>query len=176
MSSYKHALVLGASGVSGWAVVNQLLEGYPDGTTHWDRVTAVTNRPLSVAVSQWPDKASLQIVSGIDLLAGTLEDLKGVLDDKVADVDKVTHVYYYGMPPCPPSLFFRISSVFPPSSDKPAYKTNPDFDREKKDAVDMLARAISAVDQLSDRLQFVAFQTGAKVGTPSPWQTASADH
>jgi hypothetical protein len=44
-----------------------------------------------------------------------------------------------------------------------AYKANPDFQREKKDAVDMLVRAVTAVDQLSPVLQFVAFQTGAKV-------------
>lgn len=44
-----------------------------------------------------------------------------------------------------------------------AYKANTDFQQEKKDAVDMLARSITAVDRLSSKLQFVAFQTGAKV-------------
>lgn len=44
-----------------------------------------------------------------------------------------------------------------------AYKANPNFDQEKKDAVDMLVRAVTAVDMLSPALEFVAFQTGAKV-------------
>jgi hypothetical protein len=44
-----------------------------------------------------------------------------------------------------------------------AYKANTNFQEEKKDAVDMLERSITAVDRLSSKMQFVAFQTGAKV-------------
>ena len=92
---YKHALVLGASGVSGWAVVDQLLKGYPN-NERWDKVTALTNRPLSLEVSQWPKKNSLQIVSGIDLLNGSTEDLINVLKQQIVDIDNVTHIFYYG--------------------------------------------------------------------------------
>lgn len=92
---YKHALIFGASGVSGWAVVDQLLKDYPDGE-RWDRVTALTNRPLSLEVSQWPAKDSLQIVSGINLLKGSQEDLLQVMKSRIVDIDKVTHVFYYG--------------------------------------------------------------------------------
>ena len=94
-SSYKHALVFGASGVSGWAVVDQLLKGYPN-NERWDKVTALTNRPLSVDVSQWPQKDNLQIVSGIDLLKRSETDLENVLKEQIADVENVTHVFYYG--------------------------------------------------------------------------------
>lgn len=45
-----------------------------------------------------------------------------------------------------------------------AYKTNTDFEQERRDAIDMLARSVTAIDQLSSKLEFVAFQTGAKVG------------
>jgi nucleoside-diphosphate-sugar epimerase len=92
---YKHALVFGASGVSGWAVVDQLLKGYPD-NERWDKVTALTNRPLNIDVSLWPNKDGLQIVSGINLLKGSTEDLMQVMKDKIGDVDNVTHVFYYG--------------------------------------------------------------------------------
>lgn len=94
-NSYKHALVFGASGVSGWAAINELLHGYPD-NTRWDKVTALTNRPLSIEVSQWPNKDNLQIVSGIDLLKGSIEELMGVMKEKIPDVENVTHVFYYG--------------------------------------------------------------------------------
>lgn len=94
-NSYKHALVFGASGVSGWAVVNQLLQGYPN-NQNWDKVTALTNRPLSLEVSQWPNKDSLQIVSGVNLLKGSTEDLMNVMKQQIIDVGNVTHVFYYG--------------------------------------------------------------------------------
>ncbi|KAB5560328.1 hypothetical protein GE09DRAFT_961497 [Coniochaeta sp. 2T2.1] len=134
----KHALVFGASGVSGWAVVDQLLKGYPD-NGRWGKVTALTNRPLSLDVSQWPTSQSLQIVSGINILDGSTEELINAMRERIVDVDCVTHVFYY------------------------AYKANTDFQQEKKDAVDMLARSITAIDRLSRQLQFVAFQTGAKM-------------
>ena len=93
--SYKHALVFGASGVSGWAVINQLLQGYPN-NERWDRVTALTNRPLSLEVSQWSSNDNLQIISGIDLLLGTQDDLSDVMSKRIANVESVTHIFYYG--------------------------------------------------------------------------------
>ncbi len=92
---HKHVVVFGASGVSGWAVVDQLLKGYPD-DEHWDKVTAITNRPLSLEVSLWPENDSLQIVSGINLLEGSTEDLMSVMKEQIPDVEHVTHVFYYG--------------------------------------------------------------------------------
>lgn len=93
--SYKHALVFGASGVSGWAVVDQLLKGYP-ADERWDKVTALTNRPLSLEVSIWPKKSGLQIVSSVNLLGGSTEDLMAVMKERISDVDNVTHIFYYG--------------------------------------------------------------------------------
>lgn len=91
----KHALVFGASGVTGWAVVNELLHDYP-GKDVFNRVTALTNRPLSLEVSQWPADSRLNIVSGIDILKGEQEDLEAILKSKIPDIGSVTHVYYYG--------------------------------------------------------------------------------
>ncbi|EXJ84554.1 hypothetical protein A1O3_05223 [Capronia epimyces CBS 606.96] len=138
----RHALVFGGSGVTGWAVVDQLLNDDPasGGTGTWSRVTALTNRPLTLEASQWrPKTGQLQIVSGLNLLKGDQDSLEEAMKSKIPDIHTVTHVFYF------------------------AYKANTDFEQEKKDAVDMLARSITAVDKLSPVLKVVAFQTGAKM-------------
>ncbi|KIW86632.1 uncharacterized protein Z519_12757 [Cladophialophora bantiana CBS 173.52] len=134
----RHALVFGASGVSGWAVVNQLLHDFPEAGT-WSRVTALTNRPLDIETSLWPRTNKLQIVSGLNLLKGEQKTLVESMRSKIPGIETVTHVFYY------------------------AYKANPNFEQEKKDAVDMLSRSIIAVDELSPVLECIAFQTGAKM-------------
>ena len=91
----KRALVYGASGVTGWSFVNEILHDYPKQSL-WDGVVALTNRPLAQEDSLWPADPRLQIVSGIDLLKGTQEDLETALKERVNNVDKVTHVYYLG--------------------------------------------------------------------------------
>ena len=94
-----HALVVGASGVAGWAVVDQILEHYPNQGT-FSTVTALVNRPLTVAGSGWPEPSSsrpqLDLVCGIDLTTGTADAFSDVLKEKVEGVSKVTHVFYFG--------------------------------------------------------------------------------
>ncbi|KAJ0413250.1 hypothetical protein BJY00DRAFT_297156 [Aspergillus carlsbadensis] len=92
-----HAIVFGAAGLLGWATVNQLLSGYPV-SSPFTKVTAVLNRHVSEEDLHWssgPNAPSLQIVSGIDLLQGTGEDLARQLQEKVPGVDGVTHVFYF---------------------------------------------------------------------------------
>lgn len=93
-----HALVVGASGVAGWAVVDQILAHYPNPGT-FSTVTALVNRPLTVADSGWPELSSsrpqLDLVSGIDLTTGTADEFSAVLK-KVQNVSRVTHVFYFG--------------------------------------------------------------------------------
>jgi len=91
----KHALIFGASGVSGWAVVNQLLNDYPTPGT-WSKVTALTNRPLNLETSQWPATNKLHIISGLNLLDKPQEALEEEVNNKIADINTVTHVFYYG--------------------------------------------------------------------------------
>jgi hypothetical protein len=91
----KRAIVFGASGVTGWSFVNEMLHDYPE-TNVWDSVVAMTNRPLKQEDSLWPNDSRLQIVSGIDLLRDSQENLESALKQKVQDVDKITHVYYLG--------------------------------------------------------------------------------
>jgi len=99
----KSALIFGASGVTGWAFVNEILNDYPKKGV-WKNVRALTNRPLKEEDSEWPSDRRLQIVSGIDLLSGGQSDLERELENGVEDLAEVTHVYYLGMslPPIPP--------------------------------------------------------------------------
>lgn len=95
----KHAIVYGASGLIGWALVNELLSSYPQRGT-FSNVTAVTNRPLDLDKSHWPKEASsrptLQLVSGINLQSGDGASLAASLQDSVKDLDTVTHIFYLG--------------------------------------------------------------------------------
>lgn len=134
----KTALVFGASGVTGWAFVNELLNDYPKKGI-WDGVYALTNRPLTPRTAMWPDDARLHLVSGIDLLEGSQQDLEAKLESQVKCVEQVTHVYYL------------------------AYKANTDYNQELKDAVAMFQRSTIAMDHLSPALEFVVLQTGAKM-------------
>ncbi|KAF2404506.1 hypothetical protein EJ06DRAFT_526590 [Trichodelitschia bisporula] len=134
----KVALVFGASGVTGWSFVNEILTDYPKPGV-WEKVHALTNRPLKQEDSLWPADSRLNIVSGIDLLKGTQEELEAEIKREIPDVDKVTHVYYL------------------------AYKASKDRDQELKDAVDMWRRSATALDHLSPALEFQVLQTGAKM-------------
>lgn len=95
MSDGKVALVFGASGISGWAFVNQCLEDYPRKGI-WNGVVALTNRPLSREQSSWPDDDRLNIVSGIDLLEGSQQDVEGKIAASVPKLNQITHVIYMG--------------------------------------------------------------------------------
>jgi hypothetical protein len=92
----KVALVFGASGVTGWSFVNEILGDYPKKGI-WDKVHALTNRPLTQQDAMWPKDDRLNIVSGIDLLKDSQEDLEKELKTKVKGIEKVTHVYYLGI-------------------------------------------------------------------------------
>lgn len=95
-----HALVFGASGLAGWGVVDQLLSNYPaEGT--FAKVTALVNRPLTVAESYWPSpspsRPKLNLVSNLNLAEGTVEEFTALLKGKVEDIADVTHAFYFGM-------------------------------------------------------------------------------
>ncbi|KAL3462630.1 hypothetical protein BJX64DRAFT_299393 [Aspergillus heterothallicus] len=133
----RHALVFGASGITGWAAVNALLNDYPTPDT-FQRVTALTNRPLSAEDALWPESEKLRIVSGLDLLAGDQATLETTMREKVPSIETVSHVYFF------------------------AYIFDADFEKEIQVNVDLLKRAITAVDNLSAKLEFVLLPTGVK--------------
>lgn len=94
MAEGKVALVFGASGVSGWAFVNEALNDYPRKGV-WKGVLALTNRPLSVEASRWPRDDRLSITSGINLLEGSQEEVEAGLG-KISGISEVTHMIYLG--------------------------------------------------------------------------------
>ncbi|KAK4124687.1 hypothetical protein N657DRAFT_633714 [Parathielavia appendiculata] len=95
--SNNHAIVFGASGLIGWALVDQLLSPYPHAGS-FSKVTAATNRPLNLSESHWPPADShrpdLQLVSGVDLRHGDAAALAECLKREVKDIESVTHIYY----------------------------------------------------------------------------------
>lgn len=93
-----HAVVFGCSGINGWALVNQLLSGYPSPNT-FSKITAVANRPFTSEEAKWPRDDRLHIVSGIDLLGGNDSTLQKTLSQKVPSVETISHVYYAGNEP-----------------------------------------------------------------------------
>jgi hypothetical protein len=89
-------ITLGASGITGWAITNALINGYPDDTT-FSEITALTNRPLSPEAAQWPASDKLQVVSGLDLLTEKgQEGLEVEMKAKVKNIGTVTHMYFFG--------------------------------------------------------------------------------
>ncbi|KAK1529174.1 uncharacterized protein CCOS01_07008 [Colletotrichum costaricense] len=134
-----HALILGASGISGWSLLNQA-RTYPTPTT-FARITGTTNRPLTLEQARLPaDDPRLALVSGIDFTK-SVDEVAAALRDQVPDVETVSHVFYT------------------------AYI---DVDVSKGQAVataantELLAVAVKAVEKVSPRLAFVVLQTGGK--------------
>lgn len=91
--SQPHALILGASGISGWSLLNQL-HIYPS-KDYWRTITGFTNRPFSVEQAQIPAEKRTQLVSGVDLTASVGQIVSDVRS-KVADISTVTHVFFTG--------------------------------------------------------------------------------
>jgi hypothetical protein len=99
MSTGNHALVLGASGLAGWGLTNQLLNDYPVKGT-FARVTACANRFLPFRDTMWPAPTSgspiLDFVSGIDLTKGSVAQFAAEFKEKIESLETVSHVYYFG--------------------------------------------------------------------------------
>lgn len=89
-----HAVVFGASGINGWALVKELLSDYPARST-FSKVTAVLNRPLSLQESQWPQDDRLQTVVGANLIADHAT-LFRTLEANIKEAETISHIYYAG--------------------------------------------------------------------------------
>ncbi|KAL2206999.1 hypothetical protein CC79DRAFT_1335232 [Sarocladium strictum] len=136
----RHAIVYGASGLIGWALVNELLACSQSAT--FTKISAVTNRPLDASESHWPQSDShrpdLQLVSGIDLSQGNGTTLANTLKQAVEDIETVTDVYYL--------VFSAVSD------DIEEVATNRH----------MFQNVIDAHNTLSPNLEFVAFPGGTR--------------
>ncbi|KAH6879409.1 hypothetical protein B0T10DRAFT_609852 [Thelonectria olida] len=136
-----HAIVFGASGLIGWALVDQLLRPFPHAGS-FSKVTAVTNRPLNFEESHWPAQDShrpdLQLVSGVNLLCSDGATLAKSLKQVVEGVEAITHIYYL--------VFTAIE----------------DDVEEVAANCRMFQNVIDAHSLLSPNLQFVAFPGGTR--------------
>ncbi|KAH8655198.1 hypothetical protein BX600DRAFT_515037 [Xylariales sp. PMI_506] len=133
-----HALIFGASGITGWAITKAILEGYPSEDT-FASVTALTNRPLNAQDALWPESPKLDVVSGIDILTSKgQEGLEAELKAKVKHIGEITHVYFF------------------------AYIMSPEPEKEISINVELIQRGVSAVENLSPALKFVVLPTGTK--------------
>lgn len=129
------ALVFGASGITGWAIMNAAVT-YPSSNT-FDRIIGLTNRPLKAEDSKLPVDDRLELYSGIDL---TKKDELIEQLQKVADINSITHVYFL------------------------AYTGHGKSFQEVKEAnVEILRNALEALDKLCPKMQFFTLQTGGKV-------------
>lgn len=131
-----HALIFGASGITGWALMNQAVT-YPTPTT-FSRIIGLSNRPLAAADAQLPADARIELYSGIDLSKGKVEAVEQLR--KVKDIEKTTHVYFA------------------------AYTGHGNDFRELKRAnVEILGNAVDALELVCPDMQFFTLQTGGKV-------------
>ncbi|KAF2155424.1 hypothetical protein K461DRAFT_292283 [Myriangium duriaei CBS 260.36] len=131
-----HALIFGASGVSGWAIATQALH-YPSKDS-FARVTALTNRPISPSEARLPDDPRLQLASGIDL-TGSVSSIVSGLKSKVKDISSVSHVFFT------------------------AYIEKPSYEELREVNTSLFRNALTAIDQVAgSSLQAVILQTGGK--------------
>jgi hypothetical protein len=130
----------------GWSFVNEILSDYP-AKGIWKRVHALSNRPITLSQTLWPEDPRLNMVPGIDLLAHSQESLEKELVEKIPDVAEVTHVYYF------------------------AYKAGMDVEKEMAEALEMFSKAVKAVDKLCPALEFIVLQIGSKICKSSAFVT-----
>ncbi|CAG8934657.1 unnamed protein product [Penicillium salamii] len=130
-----HALVFGASGISGYSLLNQLCQ-YPTPTS-WQRISGTTNRPFDLAQSGLPKDTRLRVYSGIDLTC-SVDTIVQSLKEKIENVETVTHVFFT------------------------AYIAKETRAELKRVNTQMLENSIKALDRLAPGLQRVILQTGGK--------------
>lgn len=140
MSQANHALIFGASGVSGWGTMVQALS-YPDKTT-FASITGLTNRPLTKQQAMLPNDDRLSLVSGVNLSA-PIKDVIASLQTNVPNIASVTHVFFY------------------------AYIHAPEGESQFVANSRLVEHALVALKELSPNLKHFVLQTGGKVSSGS---------
>ncbi|KAH6656613.1 hypothetical protein BKA67DRAFT_654940 [Truncatella angustata] len=130
-----HAFIFGASGISGWSLLNQT-RNYPSPDT-FARITGTTNRPLTLDKALIPNDDRIQLVSGVDLTK-SVDEIISMLKEKVLDISTVTHVFFT------------------------AYVQEDDFKSLKKTNTSLLEVAARAIEAVAPKLQSIILQTGGK--------------
>ena len=135
MAQEKHALILGASGISGWSLVSQALS-YPTPTT-FTSITGTTNRPLTIQEARLPNDSRIKLISGIDFSKSESE-VKSSLESKIPHLGSVTHIFFV------------------------AYVAKPTYAELISVNSHFCQVAISALSSLCPALESVILQTGGK--------------
>ncbi|KAJ4208892.1 hypothetical protein NW759_013493 [Fusarium solani] len=130
-----HALIFGASGISGWSLMNQA-RIYPSPTA-FACITGTTNRPTSIGQLQIPYDDRIQLASGIDLTK-SVDEVVAALKEKVPHVDTVSHVFFT------------------------AYIPKDDFESLRTVNTSLLEVAVRAVETVSPKFEVFILQTGGK--------------
>ncbi|KAK3374768.1 hypothetical protein B0H63DRAFT_256100 [Podospora didyma] len=134
------ALVFGASGITGWAVLREALR-YPT-TQSFSRIIGLSNRPLDRSQLLLPDDPRLCLASGVDLNAGP--------DQVVAELSRIDGIQDVT------DVFFAAYVQPPGTSDFEGHEIL------KKVNVRILETAAIAVEIACPRLQYWSLQTGGK--------------
>ncbi|KAJ4988909.1 sirq protein [Stagonosporopsis vannaccii] len=130
-----HALIFGASGISGWAILNEITT-YPTPET-FAKITGLSNRPLTLEQAYLPQDPRLNLVNGVDLTKSVSEVVQ-MLKEKVQDAHTISHVFFT------------------------AYIQTDNFESLKKVNTALLDTALRAIEQVSPVLKKVILQTGGK--------------
>ncbi|KAG4433768.1 hypothetical protein IFR05_010735 [Cadophora sp. M221] len=131
-----HALILGASGISGWGILNQI-GTYPS-STFFTHITGTTNRPLSLDKAHLPAAgARFRLVSGIDFTR-PVEEVAALLKEKIPSVETISHVFFT------------------------AYVHKDDPEELKEVNTTLVRTSITALEMVSTNLKTVILQTGGK--------------
>ncbi|KAF8860712.1 hypothetical protein BDZ45DRAFT_713603 [Acephala macrosclerotiorum] len=130
-----HALTLGASGILGWAVLNQS-QIYPTPTT-FPKITGTTNRPLTFEQTFLLKDPRISLVSGIDFTKSVNEVVEP-LKKKVPSLEAVSHVFFT------------------------AFLQKDDPIETELANTELLKTATTAIERVSSNLESVILQTGGK--------------
>ncbi|GAB7344752.1 hypothetical protein MBLNU457_3222t1 [Dothideomycetes sp. NU457] len=128
------ALVFGASGVTGYAIIHELL-AFPDPTT-FGRIIGLTNRPLSRDISNLPEDGRIELYSDLNLLnrEASLKQLRAI-----PGIEATTHVFFAAY-----------------TGHGASYKELRAYNEE------ILINALGAVEICCPHLKFWTLQTGGK--------------
>ncbi|KAL1873593.1 hypothetical protein Daus18300_003960 [Diaporthe australafricana] len=133
---------MGASGLIGWGVVNELLSQDSIAKGAFGRVTALVNRPINRDETFWPSshprQPELCVVDGLNLMDDE-EKVTTLLKDRIPDAGTITHAFYF---------VFRANEG--------------DHEAEVEINTGMMARFVHAIESVTTKLKFVVFPGGTR--------------
>lgn len=88
-----HALIFGASGISGWAILDEIIT-YPTPTS-FAKITGLSNRPLTIEQAHLPQDPRLRLINGVDLTR-PVSEVVHILREKVEEAHTISHVFFTG--------------------------------------------------------------------------------